>query len=208
MIVGLFLGHVNDFYLIFVFPFFALWFGAWLGRFFGEGAEHSGQGINLSLAGLFVLLATILLYALFAHARSLEHGLLSHTAQLREMESIGREIDAMLPPGEIVVAGDPGYNLGMPQRLNYASNFSFTWGLPEYQAFGDPKAVVVTPGVDDGWSDLDAWLSEHDFRPARCFSGHDLGAGVTILYLAPELTPPEAAVDCSPEDLAWMNNAA
>lgn len=207
-IVGLFLAHVNDFYLVFAFPFFAIWFGAWLARFFREGAEHSAQGINLSFAGLFVLLAAILLYALFAHARSLEHGLLTHRAQLREMERIGREIDAMLPPADVVVAGDPGYYPGMPQRLNFASSFSFTWGLPKYQAFGDPEAVIVTPGVDDDWPHLGAWLGEREFQPARCFSGHDLGEGVTILYLSPELMPPQSAIDCTPEDLALLQDAA
>ncbi len=205
-IVGLFFAHVNDFYLIFVFPIFAIWFGAWLGKFFGDYHDPSSQGVHLSGAGLFVLLASIFLYAFFFHARSLENGLLNHRTQIWEMERIGREINNLLPNEDVVVAGDPGYYLGMPHRLNYATTFSFTWGLPGYWAFDAPQAVIVTVGIDDGYSNLDTWLVDHNFQPARCYSVPDLGEETTILYLSPDLGPPQAAISCSAEDLAWLNN--
>ena len=40
--------------------------------------------------------------------------------------------------------------------------------------------------------------------PARCFALPGLGDGVAILYLLPELMPAERAIDCAPDDLAWL----
>ena len=97
ILTGLFFAHVNDFYLIFVFPFFCLWFGAWSGRLGRPAGAATSREVSLSGAGLFVLLATILLYALFAHARSLDHGLIQHRRQIERMTVIGREIDSLLP---------------------------------------------------------------------------------------------------------------
>ncbi len=72
----------------------------------------------------------------------------------------------------------------------------------------EPQANIVTRGVDDSYSDLDRWLIERDFRPARCFAVPGLGDGVVILYLEPELMSEEVAIDCAPEDLAWPERAA
>lgn len=207
LIVGLTLGHVNDFYLIFIFPFVCLWFGAWLPRFFCDAETQSTGSVRLSIGALYVLLATVCLYAIFGHARANEAGLRRNQAQILQMEQIGREIDRMLPEEDVVVAGDPGYYLGMPQRLNYGVNFSFTWGLPAYWAFDEPQAIIVTLGVDSGYSDLDSWLIDRDFQPARCFSVPGFGDGVAILYLLPELMPADNAIDCAPEDLAWLDSA-
>ncbi|MCY3947015.1 MAG: hypothetical protein OXF44_12120 [Anaerolineaceae bacterium] len=205
ILTGLFFAHVNDFYLIFVFPFFAVWFGAWLSRLGRSTGASSSQEISLSGAGFLVLMATILLYALFAHARSLEHGLIQHRRQIERMTVIGREIDSLLPASDIVVAGDAGYYLGMPHRLNYAAGFSFTWNLPKYWAFDRPEAVIVTAGVDDGYSNLGSWLIDHDFRPARCFSLPGLGDETTILFLTRDLMPREDASNCP---AAWLATLA
>ena len=35
-----------------------------------------------------------------------------------------------------------------------------------------------------------------------------VGDGVVILYLLPELMPEEVAIDCAPDDLAWLEAAA
>ncbi len=204
ILVGLFFAHVNDFYLIFVFPFFTVWFGAWLSRFNRSAGAGSSRDISLSNAGLFVLVATILLYSLFAHARSLEDGLIQHRRHIQRMTVIGREIDSLLPARDLVIAGDPGYYLGMPQRMNYAAGFSFTWNLPKYWAFDMPEAVIVTPGGDDGYSNLTSWLVDHDFRPARCFSLPGLGDETTILFLTPDLMPSGDAIDCSTEYLTGL----
>ena len=165
LLIALMLGHVNDYYLVFLYPFFCLWFGAWLANFFRDDARPPAGMVRLSTAALFVLLATLCLYAIFGHARAQETNLRRNQAEILRLEAIGREIDAMLPAEDIVVAGDPGYYLGMPQRLNYGVNFSFTWRQPEYWAFAEPQAIIVTLGVDDSYSDLDSWLLEHEFRP-------------------------------------------
>ncbi len=204
LVVGLMLAHVNDFYLIFIFPFVCLWFGAWLPEFYCGAETQSTGSVRLSVGAFYVLLASVCLYAIFGHARANEVALRRNQAQILQMEQIGREIDRILPADDIVVAGDPGYYLGMPQRLNYGVNFSFTWGLDAYWAFDEPQAIIVTLGVDDGYSDLDSWLIEHDFQPARCFPVPGFGDGVAILYLEPALMPPERAIDCTPDDLAWL----
>ena len=204
LIVGLLLGHVNDYYLIFLFPFVCLWFGAWLGEFFNSAGNPPPGSVRLSVAAFYVLLAALFLYASFGHARAQETALRRNQAQILEMERIGREIEGILPAADIVVAGDPGYYLGMPQRLNYGVNFSFTWDLPAYWAFDDPQAIIVTLGVDESYSDLDRWLIDHNFQPARCFAVPGVGDGVAILYLLPELMPEEVAIDCTPDDMAWL----
>ena len=205
ILVGLFFAHVNDFYLIFVFPFFCIWFGAWSSHLGRSASAGTSQEISLSGAGLYILSATILLYALFAHTRSLEHGLIQHRRQIERMTVIGREIDSLLPARDIVVAGDAGYYLGMPHRLNYAAGFSFTWNLPKYWAFDWPEAVIVTPGGDEGYSNLASWLFDHDFRPARCFSLPGLGDETTILFLTPDLMPRQDASNCP---AAWLASLA
>ena len=205
LLIALMLGHVNDYYLVFLYPFFCLWFGAWLANFFRDDARPPAGMVRLSAAALFVLLATLCLYTIFGHARAQETNLRRNQAEILRLEAIGREIDAMLPAEDIVVAGDPGYYLGMPQRLNYGVNFSFTWRQPEYWAFAEPQAIIVTLGVDDSYSDLDSWLLEHEFRPARCFALPESGDGVTILYLSPALAQPEPATNCAPGVLAWLD---
>lgn len=200
LLIALMLGHVNDYYLIFAFPFVCLWFGAWLRDLSGQ---QDGEGVRLCFSALYVLLAALGLYAIFGLVRAEERALREDQARHARMEAIGREIDGMLPAADIVVAGDPGYYLGMPQRLNYGVNFSFTWGEPRYWAFAEPEAIIVTLGVDEGYSGLGEWLDAHDFRPARCFAIPELGEGVAMLYLSPRLMPEEAALDCAAEALAW-----
>ena len=114
----------------------------------------------------------------------------------------------MLPEEDIVVAGQEGYYLGMPQRLNYSSSLSFTRGKPENWPLAEPQAIIVTLRVDESYSDFDCWLIERDFRPARCFDVPGMGDGVAILYLLPELMPEEVTIDCAPEVLAWPQRAA
>ena len=110
----------------------------------------------------------------------------------------------MLPREDIAIAGTQAIYPGMWWRLNYGVSCGFTLDDPKYWPLDQPQAVIFTPGRDKGCHLLADWLLEHNFRPAGCFTGHDLGEGVTILYLSPELMPPEDAIDCSPEHLAWL----
>ncbi len=204
LLIGLLLGHVNEFYFVFLFPFISLWFGAWLSEFPVTPAGTAVKGeMRLSFMASFLLCAVMSLYIIQTFATANYSGAVRKREQLQIMSAVGREIDGLLPAEDVVVAGQEGYYLGMPQRLNYGSSFSFTWKQPEYWPLAEPQAIIVTVGVDDSYSDLDRWLIERDFRPARCFAVPGLGDGVAILYLLPELTPPEVAINCAPEDLAW-----
>ena len=112
----------------------------------------------------------------------------------------------MLPAEDIVVAGTLELYLGMPQRLNFAGTCSFSWGKPEYWPLTEPTgnhphARTGTGAVSDC---LTMARSSTIFSPARCFAVPGVGDGVAILYLLPELMPEEVAIDCAPEDLAWL----
>ncbi len=209
LLIALLLGHVNEFYFVFLFPFTSLWFGAWLGGMQRAPVADDLQGRpQLSFMAAGILGAVLTLYAIQALAMANYDGALRKQAQLQIMSAAGRAFDRLLPPEDIVVAGQEGYYLGMPQRLNYGSSFSFTWGQAEYWPLAEPQAIIVTPGLDADYSGLDRWLIDRDFRPARCISVPDVGDGVAILYLAPARMPPERAVDCEPDVLAWLAAAA
>ena len=205
LLIGLMLGHVNEFYFVFLFPFISLWFGAWLAEIpvMPTGTAAKGEK-RLSFMATYLLCAVLVLYIIQTFAAANFSGAVRKREQLQLMSAVGREIDEVLPAEDVVVAGQEGYYLGMPQRLNYGSSFSFTWEQPEYWPLAEPQAIIVTFGVDDSYTDLDRWLFERDFRPARCFAVPGLGDGVAILYLLPELMPEERAIDCAPEDLAWL----
>ncbi len=205
LLIGLLLGHVNEFYFVFLFPFICLWFGAWLSEFPVQPAGTAAKGeLRLSFMASYLLFALLCLYIIQTFATANYSGAVRRREQVLEMAAVGREIDDLLPAEDIVVAGQEGYYLGMPQRLNYGSSFSFTWGKPEYWPLPEPQAIIVTPGVDSDYSDLDRWLIDHEFQPVHCFPVPGVGDGVVILYLEPELMPPERAIDCTPLDLAWL----
>ena len=209
LIIGLLLSHINDFYFVFLMPFISLWFGAWLGDISNTSARAAANGsLRLSCMASYIFCAVLCLYVLQTIAMANYSGGLRRREQVQAMSDAGRAINRLLPEEDIVVAGQEGYYLGMPQRLNYGSSFSFTWGKPEYWPLAEPQAIIVTLGADDSYTDLDRWLSEHDFRPARCFAVPGLGDGVAILYLLPELMPEEATIDCAPKDLAWPERVA
>ena len=205
LIIGLLLSHINDFYFVFLMPFISLWFGAWLGDISNTTARVAANGsLRLSFMAGYILCAVLSLYVLQTIAMANYSGGLRRREQVQAMSDAGRAINRLLPEEDIVVAGQEGYYLGMPQRLNYGSSFSFTWGQPEYWPLAEPQAIIVTLGVDESYSDLDRWLIDHNFQPARCFTLPGLGDGVSILYLLPELMPEEVAIDCAPDDLAWL----
>ena len=205
LIIGLLLSHINEFYFVFLMPFISLWFGAWLGDISNTTARGAANGsLRLSFMASYILCAVLCLYVLQTIAMANYSGGLRRREQVQAMSDAGRAINRLLPEEDIVVAGQEGYYLGMPQRLNYGSSFSFTWGQPEYWPLAEPQAIIVTLGVDESYSDLDRWLIDHNFQPARCFTLPGLGDGVSILYLLPELMPEEVAIDCAPDDLAWL----
>ena len=196
------LAHFAKSYPLFWLPFVCLWSGTGLSRTFAPAGPDSEDRGKMSPGGLFVLLAFIMLSTIH----------LSETANLRKpdferaklLAQIGQEADKLLPNRDIAVAGTAEIYVGMPWRLNYGGSCSFTRDDPQYWPLDQPQAVIATPGWDKGCHELAGWLTEHNFQPARCFTGHDLGEGVTILYLSPELMPSEEANNCSSEHLAWL----
>ena len=200
-------AHFNHHYILFWLPFLCLWPGALLSVFPGPGARlpacHCPQ---ISFGALYLLLAFLLLSALHLDDSARANRLINEEREL--LLNISREIDRMLPADDIVVAGRLELYLGMPQRLNFAGTCSFAWGKPEYWPLTAPQAIIHTPGLDKGCDRLPDWLIDYNFQPARCFAVPGVGDGVVILYLLPELMPAERAIDCAPDDLAWLEAAA
>ena len=201
LLILVFLAHFTPYYLVFWLPFMCLWLGTGLSGFdLTTEKSISHTRVQLSFGMVYVLAALLLLGALHLDdIAELQH--IAHD-RLQSVTRTGQEIDRMLPAEDIVVAGTTEIYLGMPWRLNFGGSCGFTRSNPAFWPLDLPLAVIATPGWDRGCDQLADWLADHDFRPARCFFGHDLGEGVTILYLTPELMPPEVAIDCSPEQLA------
>ena len=87
--------------------------------------------------------------------------------------------------------------------------FSFTWGLPKYWPLDPPQAIIVTLGLDEGYSGLADWLLEYDFQAVACYpimSELNLNEWAAILYTLPELNLSVYAQNCAPEMLAWLDN--
>ncbi len=205
IVILLLLAHFTRHYITFWLPFMCLWTGFGLARLFPIPGKPGNTGRNaISLGTLYLLLALVLLSTIQLadtaglHRDDYEHAWI--------MNDIGQEIDKMLPQEDIVIAGTPEIALGMLWRLNFGGFCGFTHSDPAYWPLDQPQAVIATPGWDKGCHLLADWLTEHDFQPARCFTGHDLGEGVTILYLSPELMTQEAAVDCTPAQLALLED--
>lgn len=203
ILILLMLAHFSVQYFVFFLPFFCLFAGTGLAGLFPTPETTASPGTtSMSLGTLFVVAAFVLLNTLQ----------LDETATLQQesneraeaIVSIGQEIDQMLPAEDIVVAGTPEFYLGMTWRLNYSGLCGFTYSDPAYWPLDKPQAVLSTPGWDKGCDLLADWLIDHDFQPARCFSGHGLGDGTTILFLTPDLMPREDAIDCSLENLVWL----
>ena len=206
LLILIFLAHFTPYYLVFWLPFMCLWLGTGLSSLdlttqrFGSRTK-----VQVSFGMVYILAAFLLLGTLHLDdTSSLQQ--LAHD-RLESVTRTGQEIDRMLPAEDIVVAGTTETWLGMPWRLNFGGSCGFTRSNPAFWPLDPPLAVISTPGWDRGCDQLADWLTDHGFRPARCFSGHDLGEGVTILFLSPELMPPEDAIDCSPEQLALLEVA-
>ena len=126
---------------------------------------------------------------------------------LNRYVEIGKQIDARLPSEDIIIVGDHNYFLAMPHRSNYWSSFSFTWDLPEYWPLDPPQAIIVTVGVDEGWSGLREWISSNGFIPISCHSIESNGQeenAIAILYTLPEIISLSQDESCSPEMLEWL----
>ncbi|MCY3947017.1 MAG: glycosyltransferase family 39 protein [Anaerolineaceae bacterium] len=204
MAIFLNLAHASKYYVVFWFPFLCLWTGVGLAKLFPFPARSEIRDWRImSLGTLFLVLALVLLCTIqLVETAGVYREDYERTWILGE---IGREIDRVLPREDVVVAGTRDIYLGMTWRLNYGASCSFTRDDPKYWPLDEPQAVIFTPGRDTRCPLLSDWLIDHDFRPARCFAGHDLGEGVSILYLPPDLMPQEVAVDCSPEVLGWLD---
>ncbi len=207
IMVFLTIAHFNPNYVVFWMPFLCLWPGAWLSGFPSPRTIlPPGRTKQMSFGGLYTLLAFLLLSTL--HLDDMTRANWIANKENKFLIEVGREMDRMLPASDIVVAGTVELYLGMPQRLNFAGTCSFAWGKPEYWPLTAPQAIIHTPGLDKGCDRLPDWLIDHEFQPARCFAVPGVGDGVVILYLLPELMPAEGAIDCAPDDLAWLDVAA
>ena len=207
-LIALTLAHINDYYLIFLMPFICLFFGAgFVDSACAAGQQLKNETLSLGIWGIFIVLCALQLFTAQAYEVSQRPDTLIRLAEQREMAAIGRTIDELLPQEEIVIAGDSGYYLGMPQRLNYWSTFSFTWALPKSWPLDPPQAIIVTLGVDEGYSGLADWLMEYDFRAIACYpvTSARSEARAAILYTLPELNSSVYAQNCSPEMLAWLD---
>ena len=201
------LAHASKYYVVFWLPFLCLWTGEGLARLFPLPAKPECRDrLQMSVGTLYLALALVLLCTIQLVETAGVYR--DDYERARTLSDIGQEIDRMLPREDIVVAGTRDIYLGMLWRLNYGASCSFTLDDPKYWPLDQPQAVIFTPGRDKGCHLLADWLLEHDFRPARCFPGHDLGEGVTILYLSPELMTPDAAVDCTPAQLSLLEETA
>ena len=202
VLVFLFLAHFNAHYLIFWLPPLCLWSGVWLSGTFFPGRALQHQEKQLSFGALYILIAFLILNMLYINDSSNINSSLNE--HWKVMEEAGREINKVLPDIDILVAGTTEVYSGMMQRLNFAASCGFTLDRPEYWPLPAPQAIIYTPGWDPGCDRLPDWLIDHNFQPARCFPVPGFGDGVAILYLEPELMPPERAIDCTPLDLAWL----
>ena len=207
-LIALTLAHINDYYFIFLMPFICLFFGAgFVDSACAAGQQLKNETLSLGIWGIFIVLCALQLFTAQAYEVSQRPDTLIRLAEQREMAAIGRAIDELLPQEEIVIAGDSGYYLGMPQRLNYWGTFSFTWALPKSWPLDPPQAIIVTLGLDEGYSGLADWLMEYDFRAIACYpvTSARSEARAAILYTLPELNSSVYAQNCSPEMLAWLD---
>ena len=207
-IIVLILAHINHYYFIFVMPFVCLFFGAgFAGRTRAIEKQTHGSASLFTIVGIFVIVCVLQLYAIQADESARQPDSIVRLKEQHEFVDIGRAIDKLLPQEEIVIAGDSGYYLGMPQRLNYWSTFSFTWALPKSWPLDPPQAIIVTLGGDEGYSGLADWLMEYDFRAVACYpvTSARSEARAAILYTLPELNSSVYAQNCSPEMLAWLD---
>ena len=210
LLIGLLLAHITPIYYIFLFPLICVLFGSWLVDLFANSAKfENGSNVVFSFGAVYLLIAILCLY-FFQNVVAANSGeSIRQRNLLGRYAEIGRDINKLLPAEDIVVSGNNGYYLGMTHRLNYWSTFSFTWGLPEYWPLDPPQAIIVTLGLDEGYSGLADWLLQYDFQAVACYpimSERILNEWATILYTLPELNSPVSAQNCSPEMLAWLDD--
>ena len=209
-LIGIFLAHYTSHYYIFLFPMISILFGAWIAGVFGKLAKDTkGNGFQLPIGASYLLIGVLFLYSIQSMITANSEAAIQQRELMNRYVEIGREVNEMLPPEEIVIAGDNVYYLGMSHRLNYWNTFSFTWGLPEYWPLDPPQAIIVTLGGDEGYSGLADWLLQYDFQAVACYpimSERILNEWATILYTLPELNSPVSAQNCTPEMLAWLDD--
>lgn len=200
------LAHVNEFYWVFTMPFISIGFGAF-SRALGVSLPKGKIGkVGLSFGGVFVLLTVLITYTLQAYQSANDVKSKERWDQTQTLAAIGREINLFLSNEDIVIAGDGGYYLGMPERLNYWTSFSFTWEIPKYWPLDPPQAIIVTLGQDEGYSGLAEWLVEHEFQAIECYplASNRTEAKAAILYTLPELNVLISQENCTPEMLTWL----
>lgn len=213
-LISLFIAHLNINYVTFYYPPMCILFGAFVKHLFPGNAKFENmKGIAYSLGGFYLLVAALCLFSIHTVTVASSDASKVQGTLLGRHAEIGKNINALLPPEEIIVASGPGghgYYYGMPYRLGYYNSFSFTWGLPEYWPLDPPQAIIVTLGVDETWSGLREWVQVHEFQAVACY--HITGVGeeepaTAILYWLPELGRSNVAENCTPEMLGWVHTS-
>ena len=202
------LAHVNEYYWVFALPFISIGLGS-VSRalHFYVTQDKTGKEV-LTFGGVFVIVVLLTTYTLQVYQSSQDERSIERWKYTRDLAQIGREVNQLLPKEEILIAGDDGYYLGMPDRLNYWSSFSFTWNLPKYWPLDPPQAIIVTLGQDNDYSGLAGWLMVNDFQAIECFpilNAHN-DAQAAILYTTPTLELTKLQNNCTAEMLAWLEN--
>ena len=200
MLVASVSAHFN-FYSVFLFPFYCLLFGGLVARLTRQAGIPAKAGV-ISLGALTLLLAVPALFALQTVEAAHFPPTQARMDFLEAMSAVGRDIDALLPAADIVVAGDRAFYMGMPQRLNFGALFlfgdepGFLQDDPTRWSLAEPGALILGRGAAAEIPGLNAWLLEREFRVVRCFATPGYGQGTTALWLHPALDAPGGPTNC------------
>ena len=205
-LISILSAHFFTSHFAYLYPLMCILFGAWISQISGN-VRNQIDCLSFNFCSMYILVATFFLYIVltFLSANSVDS--IGRRNLFNRYVEIGKLIDARLPPEDVIVVGDHKYFLAMPHRLNYWSSFSFTWDLPEYWPLDPPQAIIVTVGVDEGWSGLRKWIIINGFTPISCHSIESYRQeenAIAILFTIPELVSLTQDKSCNPEMLEWL----
>ena len=196
-------AHFNI-YAVFFFPLYSVLFGGMVARSgrLADLAATVNRVPSLSIGPLAVLLAVPVLFAIQTVEAAHFPPTRERLAFLHAMSGVGREMDALLPREDIVIAGERFFYMGMSDRLNYQDLFTFSSEPaflrddPRYWPLAAPRALVLDEGRLEEYPQLDSWLVEQDFQAVRCYATPGYGTGTTMLWFHPELEWPAGPSGC------------
>ncbi len=191
-------------YLALVFPVYCTLFGIVVKQLSVSAPESADNTVPIAVLAL--LLSVPMLFALRHVEAAHFPPTLARIEFLESMSEIGRDIDALLPEEDIVVAGEHYFHAGMWHRLNFYGMFLFidrTGSIPGFLnqdrqmwPLADPRALILDEGRLEEYPRLDSWLVEQDFQVVRCYATPGYGRGTTMLWFHPELERPAGPSGC------------